>query len=59
MNFWEILAYGLTPAMFILSAIIGTFAYIGTIILFDWVSENCEWWRLKAQMKRDKKVRKL
>jgi len=58
MNFWEGLLYALTPALFVLWAVIGSLALVGAMMALDWVCDNYEWWRLKAQMKRDKKVRK-
>ncbi len=58
MIFWEGLMYALMPALFVVWGAIGTLALIGALIFFDWINQNYEWWRLKAQMKRDRKVRK-
>lgn len=51
MIFWEGLMYALMPALFVIWGAIGTLALIGALIFFDWVNQNYEWWRLKAQMK--------
>ncbi len=58
MIFWEGLIYVLMPALFVIWGTIGFIALVGALIFFDWVTQNYEWWRLKAQMKRDRKVKK-